>query len=148
MLTRMIIRMFSQSLNAEIPIMFLSTLGPTRRKTLGKPGTITIGGRTDIIRDGNQRCYMFDALQLIGGLILAVGYIPQIVQLIRTKSCKDLNLKTYVTVFIGVALMEAYAINMAANGSGLMFLITNSMALTINGVLCGLIIKYKKRSAK
>ena len=85
---------------------------------------------------------MFDTLQLIGGLILAVGYIPQIVQLIRTKSCKDLNLKTYATVFTGIALMEAYAVNLAAHGTGLMFLVTNSMALTINGVLCGLIIKY------
>jgi len=87
---------------------------------------------------------MFDALQLIGGLILAVGYIPQIIQLIRTKSCTDLNLKTYATVFIGIALMEAYAINLVANGTGLMFLVTNSMALLINGLLCGLIIKFKR----
>jgi len=87
---------------------------------------------------------MFDSLQLIGGLILAVGYIPQIIQLIRTKSCKDLNLKSYATVFVGVALMEAYAIDLAAYGTGAMFLVTNSMALVINGVLCGLIIKYKK----
>ncbi|MCL2300844.1 MAG: PQ-loop domain-containing transporter [Firmicutes bacterium] len=72
---------------------------------------------------------MFDTLQLIGGLILAVGYIPQIIQLIRTKSCKDLNLNTYATVFLGIALMEAYAINLAAHGAGAMFLVTNSMAL-------------------
>jgi MtN3 and saliva related transmembrane protein len=87
---------------------------------------------------------MFDTLQLIGGLILAVGYIPQIIQIIRTKSCNDLNLKTYATVLFGIALMEVYAINLVANGTGLMFLVTNTMALAVNEVLCGLIIKYKK----
>jgi len=87
---------------------------------------------------------MFDTLQLIGGLILAFGYIPQIVQIIRTKSCKDLNLKSYLLVFLGVALMEVYAVNLALNGSGGMFLVTNSMALLINGVLCGLILAYRK----
>jgi len=87
---------------------------------------------------------MFNALQLIGGFILAVGYIPQIVQLIRTKFCRDLNLKTYATVFVGIALMEAYAIDLVVHGAGLMFLVTNSMALTVNGALCWLIIKYKK----
>ena len=87
---------------------------------------------------------MFDALQFIGGFILAVGYIPQIVQIIRTKSCKDLNLKTYATVFVGVALMEVYAANLAAHGTGVMVLVTNSMALTVNAALCGLILKYKK----
>ena len=54
------------------------------------------------------------------------------------------ELKTYATVFIGIALMEAYAINLAMHGAGLMFLVTNSMALTINGVLCGVIISGRQ----
>ena len=39
---------------------------------------------------------IFDFMQLIGGFILAVGYTPQIRQILRTKSCGDLNLKTYL----------------------------------------------------
>jgi len=87
---------------------------------------------------------MINALQLIGGIILAVGYIPQIKQIIRTKSCKDLNAKSYLLIFLGVALMEVYAVDLVIKGSGLMFLITNSAALAINGLLCVLILYYRK----
>ena len=86
---------------------------------------------------------MFDILQLIGGLILALGYMPQIIQLIRTKSSKDLNLKTYLLVFIGIVFMEPYAINLVVNGSGLMFLITNTMSLIVSLLFCILIIKTR-----
>lgn len=72
---------------------------------------------------------IFDILQLIGGIILAVGYIPQIRQIIRTKSCKDLNLKTYIALAVGMGFMEVYAINLASTGAGTMFLITNSISL-------------------
>jgi len=90
---------------------------------------------------------MINALQFIGGIILAFGYIPQIRQIIRTKSCKDLNTKSYLLVFLGVVLMEVYAVDLVVKGSGLMFLITNSMALVINGTLCALIL-FMGRKAK
>ena len=51
---------------------------------------------------------LFDILQLAGGVILAVGYIPQIAQIIHTKSCADLNLKTYLAMIAGIGLMEVY----------------------------------------
>ena len=56
---------------------------------------------------------IFDILQLAGYLILAVGYIPQIVQIIRTKSCADLNLKTYTMMSVGIGMMEIYAVHLA-----------------------------------
>lgn len=87
---------------------------------------------------------MFDILQLLGGVILSIGYIPQIVQLIRTRSCRDLNLKSYLSILAGVALMEAYAVNLAMQGTGIAFLITNSASLIIVLVLCVLIIWIKK----
>jgi len=79
---------------------------------------------------------MFDVLQIIGGIILAVGYIPQIRQVIKTRSCEDLNLKTYVAILAGIICMEAYAINLVLNGAGLMFLITNSLSLLMTLTLC------------
>jgi MtN3 and saliva related transmembrane protein len=95
--------------------------------------------------DKDWRCNMiFDLLQFIGGIILSFGYIPQIKQIIKTKSVKDLNLKTFVSVFVGVLLMEIYAVNLVINGSGTMFLITNTMALSLAGILCILILKFKK----
>jgi len=79
---------------------------------------------------------LFDILQLTGGLILGLGYIPQIMQLIRTKSTADLNLKTYLSLFIGISLMEAYAVHLALQGAGHMFLVTNTLSLLLILVIC------------
>ncbi len=84
---------------------------------------------------------IFDILQLIGGIILAIGYIPQIRQIIHTKSCRDLNLKTYIALAVGMGFMEIYAINLALSGAGTMFLVTNSISLFLV-LLIALMIKF------
>ena len=88
---------------------------------------------------------IFNILQLIGGLILSFGYIPQIIQIIKTKSVNDLNLKTFLSVFIGILFMEIYAINLVINKVGYMFLVTNSMSLILTGLMCILIIKFRNK---
>jgi MtN3 and saliva related transmembrane protein len=87
---------------------------------------------------------MFNLLQLFGGTVLSFGYILQIRQIIRTKSVRDINLKTFCLIFMGVLSMEIYAINLFIHGSGGMFLGTNSMSLILCGIIVGLIVKYKK----
>lgn len=91
---------------------------------------------------------MFDAFQLLGGIILSIGYIPQIVKLIKIKSAKDFNLKIFMSVLIGIVLMEVYAIDLFIGGSGLMYLITNTISLAIQIVLVTLICKYQYKSKK
>lgn len=81
----------------------------------------------------------FDFLQLLGGFILALGYIPQIIQIIETRSCKDLNLRTYLAMALGIGFMEVYAVSLMLKGSGLMFLITNSVSLLLVIFICLLI---------
>lgn len=71
----------------------------------------------------------FNILQLIGGIILSIGYAPQIWKTFRTKKVDDLSLPYYVNVFIGVALMEAYSIYNILHGVASMFFITNTIAL-------------------
>ncbi len=88
---------------------------------------------------------IFNLLQLIGGIILTIGYIPQITQILKTKSVEDLNLTTFSSIFIGVGLMEIYAINLVLTGSGLMFLITNSMSLILAGIMVFLILLYRNK---
>jgi MtN3 and saliva related transmembrane protein len=90
---------------------------------------------------------IFNILQLLGGLILSFGYIPQIIQIIKTKSVKDLNFKTFLSVFVGILLMEIYAVNLVLCGSGAMFLVTNTMALMLTGIMVGLILAYRKNNA-
>lgn len=87
---------------------------------------------------------MFDFLQLLGGIILSVGYIPQIIKLIKTKSAADFNIKTFVMVWIGIFFMEIYAVNLALGGNGLMYLVTNTMSLLVQSILVVLILKYRK----
>jgi MtN3 and saliva related transmembrane protein len=88
---------------------------------------------------------IFNILQLIGGLILSLGYIPQITQTLKTKSVKDLNFKTYLLIFVGILFMEAYAINLTVHGQGHMYLVTNSMASALSGTMCILILLFKGR---
>lgn len=88
---------------------------------------------------------IFDALQLLGGIILSFGQIPQIAQILKTRSARDLNLKTFVMMLTGILLMEVYGINLVAHGSGGAFLITNSISMLASVVMISLIIKYGKR---
>ncbi|WP_339310537.1 PQ-loop domain-containing transporter [Paenibacillus sp. FSL M7-0896] len=88
---------------------------------------------------------LFTAMQLVGGLILSVGWIPQIVQIIRTRSVADLSLKAYLLMLLGILLMEAYAVNLAAQGVGLAFLITNSLSLAVVTTVVLLIIRYRSQ---
>ncbi len=85
---------------------------------------------------------IFDALQLIGGIIMAFGQIPQIVQILKTKSAKDLNIKTYLMMCAGILLMEAYAVNLVLHGSGGAFLITKSISLLASIIMIALVLKY------
>ncbi|WP_258560262.1 PQ-loop domain-containing transporter [Thermoactinomyces daqus] len=73
-----------------------------------------------------------------------MGWIPQIVQIWRTKSVKDLNIKSYLMVLLGISLMEVYALSLATKGLGYAFLITNTLSLVIILVLVILILRYKK----
>lgn len=88
---------------------------------------------------------IFDVLQIAGGLILSLGQIPQMIQIGRTKSARDISLNTYIMIFIGAFLMEIYAINLVANGTGLAYLITNTLSLFATGTMLVLIVKYGKK---
>ena len=89
---------------------------------------------------------IFGIFQLIGGVILSIGYIPQIVQIFRTKSSEGLNFKSFGMIFAGIALYEIYAVSLVViDGSGHMYLITNSVSTLLSGLMCLLIKVYEKR---
>jgi MtN3 and saliva related transmembrane protein len=81
--------------------------------------------------------------QLVGGIILSFGWIPQIRQMVKTKSAKDLNQKTFWLLLTGIGLMEVYAVSLAMEGVGYAFLITNSLSLVLIVMILALIIKYR-----
>lgn len=86
---------------------------------------------------------LFSLMQLIGGVILSVGWIPQIVQIVKTKSVSDLSLKAYLLMLLGIGLMEAYAVSLALEGTGLAFLVTNTMSLAVVSTVVLLILHYR-----
>ena len=89
---------------------------------------------------------LFGLFQLVGGIIMSVGYIPQIAQILRTKSSEGLNLKSFGMIFIGILLYEIYAISLVVlESSGHIYLITNSVSTLLSGTMCLLIVFYRKR---
>jgi MtN3 and saliva related transmembrane protein len=88
---------------------------------------------------------LFSIMQLIGGIILSLGWIPQIIQIVKSKSVSDLSLKSYLLILLGISLMEAYAVSLAVTGVGLAFLITNTMSLCVVLLVNILIIRYRAR---
>ncbi|ASA21337.1 PQ-loop domain-containing transporter [Paenibacillus donghaensis] len=87
----------------------------------------------------------FSAMQLVGGIILSVGWIPQIMQILRTRSVADLSLKSYLLMLLGIGLMEVYAIHLSLSGVGLAFLITNSLSLSVVSVVVVLMLRFRSR---
>lgn len=88
---------------------------------------------------------LFASMQLIGGVILSLGWMPQIIQILRTKSVKDLNLNSYLLILLGISLMEAYAIHLALSGVGFAFLATNTLSLLIVLFVVLLVLRYRTK---
>ncbi len=85
---------------------------------------------------------IFNFLQILGGFILSFGQIPQMIQIIKTKSAKDISLNTYMMIFLGQLLMEVYAINLVVHNTGWAYLVTNTLSLFATGFMVYLITKY------
>jgi MtN3 and saliva related transmembrane protein len=89
--------------------------------------------------------FFFNLLQLYGGLILSIGYIPQIIQIFRNKEVENFNPQTFAMVFYGILCMESYALfQVFTLHSSSMFLITNSLSVLCSGLMLIQIISYKK----
>ncbi|AIQ19675.1 hypothetical protein H70357_25395 [Paenibacillus sp. FSL H7-0357] len=91
---------------------------------------------------------LFSLMQLIGGVILSLGWLPQIIQILKTKSVADLNLKSYLLMLLGIGLMEAYAVNLVLTGVGLAFFITYTMSLIVVSAVVILILRFQPRLRK
>jgi len=92
-------------------------------------------------KKGIDKMDMYDVIQLIGGMILSVGALPQIEQIIRTKSVKDINLTSIITLIVGMILMQVYAVHTELT----MFIITNSISLMLAIVKLSLKIYYSAK---
>lgn len=81
-------------------------------------------------------------LQLIGSATLLYSYIPQIIQLVKTKKSEDLNTTFWGVLTLGLACITG---NMAISGVPTLILFTQGLNAVLAGVTLYLVIKYKKR---
>ncbi|GIO40216.1 hypothetical protein J41TS12_50770 [Paenibacillus antibioticophila] len=88
---------------------------------------------------------IFSVMQLTGGIILSLGFIPQIVQIFKTRSVKDLSLKSYLLMLFGISLMEVYAVSLVVEGTGLAFLMTNTLSFMMVSIVILLILRFRSR---
>lgn len=88
---------------------------------------------------------IFSVMQLTGGIILSLGFIPQIVQIFKTRSVKDLSLKSYFLMLFGISLMEVYAVSLVVEGTGLAFLMTNTLSFMMVSIVILLILRFRSR---
>jgi len=89
----------------------------------------------------------FNILQLIGGIILSVGYIPQIIKILKTKSVDDFSLLYLSCLAVGIWFMEAYAMYMwfVQHTAGA-FMITNTFATILSTSEFLLVLKHRNRA--
>lgn len=82
-------------------------------------------------------------LQFTGGIILAIGYIPQIIKIIKTKSVKDLSGMYLALMVIGIAFMELYGVYYIKRAT--MFFVTNTISFTVSTIMLLLYLKYREK---
>jgi MtN3 and saliva related transmembrane protein len=88
---------------------------------------------------------LFGTLQLLGGVTLSTGYLPQIAQILRTKSVEDINLHFFLQVVVGICCMEAYALHLCVTTGQWFFLATNSVSLALSATVVALKLRYGRK---
>jgi MtN3 and saliva related transmembrane protein len=99
-------------------------------------------------RKGNKSMLaFFNSLQLIGGLILSIGYLPQIFKIFETHSVRDFSRIYLGGIFTGIVFMEAYAIYMFfVLNTAQMFFITNTVSTILSGIEFFAVLYFYKKA--
>jgi MtN3 and saliva related transmembrane protein len=82
------------------------------------------------------------AIQILGlaaGTITSITFLPQVIQIWKTKSAKDLSLQMLLLLILGVSMWLTYGILVADAA----IIYTNSMVLTMSLILFYFKLKYK-----
>jgi len=84
---------------------------------------------------------IFEALGIMGSLILCASATPQIVKTYRSKSSSDLSILYLITLMFGLVLLMAYCLYVR----DFVFIFGNTLALSSTGVMIFLWFKYRKQ---
>ena len=78
---------------------------------------------------------LFGTLQLIGGIVLVISYLPMIKLLHKTKSAENQSLSFWIILDLGMILFELNALYLAITLNQWSYAISQSLNL-----LCGIIV--------
>lgn len=78
-------------------------------------------------------------LGLAAGTITSITFLPQVIQIWKTKSAKDLSLQMLLLLILGVSMWLTYGILVMDAA----IIYTNSMVLTMSLIMLFFKLKYK-----
>ena len=81
-------------------------------------------------------------LQTAGSVALLYSYIPQVIQLIKTKKSDDLSTQFWIIITFGLACITG---NMAIAGVPLFILATQFGNTILAAITLALVLKYKRK---
>ncbi|MBS1510192.1 MAG: SemiSWEET transporter [Bacteroidetes bacterium] len=85
---------------------------------------------------------MDNAIKILGlaaGTITSITFLPQVIQIWRTKSAKDLSMPMLMLLILGVSMWLTYGIIVMDAA----IIYTNSMVLTMSLIMVYFKLKYK-----
>lgn len=86
---------------------------------------------------------MNDLLGFVAGVCTTVSFLPQVMQVWRTRSVDDISLGMYSTFVFGVCLWLVYGIVSAQ----IALIVTNVVTLALAGSVLSMKLRYGRRSA-
>lgn len=73
----------------------------------------------------------FVICQVLGGTLVALSWIPQILHAIKGKTAYEIDLRPLTYLFVGSLLMEIYSIELALQGEAIALFWTNTINLVV-----------------
>lgn len=90
---------------------------------------------------------LFNLLQFIGGIILSIGYIPQIIKIVKLNQCVTSHESMQAVSLLGLSSWKLiFAYMYFVLGTAGAFMLTNTIALTLSGIEFFLINLYWNRN--
>ncbi|MEZ5009541.1 MAG: SemiSWEET transporter [Chitinophagales bacterium] len=81
----------------------------------------------------------FTIIGLIAATCTTISFLPQVIQVMKTKHTKDLSLAMYLIFTIGIALWFIYGLMI----KDLPIIIANAITLILAAIILGMKLKYK-----
>jgi MtN3 and saliva related transmembrane protein len=84
---------------------------------------------------------IYQMLALVGGAMIVLTTLPQLIKIVKTKEVKDLSLGMFVILFIAEGIWLFYGFHL----NDLPLILTNGLAMVVVATNISLIIKYREK---